>query len=208
MNHDGAGFGARLHAYRVSVRLSQEELAERSGVSVRTISNLERGRARWPYPDTVRRLADALRLPAEARAEFAAAAGRRLAGHGPGALAGELAIEPGPGLRELHERILAGDACILPASPTAGAAQPMPADATIPRQLPAAVRSFVGRRAEFSMLCSLAEQAAERVEAGGVVISAIDGMAGIGKTALAVRAAHQLTGFHPSPTRRAGDGLG
>jgi tetratricopeptide (TPR) repeat protein/transcriptional regulator with XRE-family HTH domain len=62
--------------------MSQEELAERSAISVRTISNLERGRARWPYPGTVHRIADALKLTAAVRAEFLAAAGRRLAGNG------------------------------------------------------------------------------------------------------------------------------
>ena len=60
MSDDHGGFGARLRACRRSAGLSQEELAERSGLSVRTISNLERGRARWPYRDTLRRLADAL----------------------------------------------------------------------------------------------------------------------------------------------------
>jgi tetratricopeptide (TPR) repeat protein len=59
--------------------LSQEELAGRSGISVRAISDLERGRTRWPRPDSVQRLADALELEGEARAEFAASAARRLA---------------------------------------------------------------------------------------------------------------------------------
>ncbi len=79
MRDDGGGFGARLRACRQSARLSQQELAERSGVSVRTISNLERGSARWPYRDTLHRLADGLELRDAVRAEFIAAAGRRLA---------------------------------------------------------------------------------------------------------------------------------
>jgi transcriptional regulator with XRE-family HTH domain len=59
--------------------LTQQELAERSGLSVRAISKLECGRIRWPYPDSVGRLADALGLRDAQRAEFTAAAGHRLA---------------------------------------------------------------------------------------------------------------------------------
>ena len=72
------GFGARLGACRRSAGLSQEQLAERSGLSTRAVRNLERGRTRWPYPDSVRRLADALGLSGETRAEFIASAARRL----------------------------------------------------------------------------------------------------------------------------------
>jgi transcriptional regulator with XRE-family HTH domain len=76
---DGAGFGNRLRARRRSSALSQQELAERSGLSIRAISNLESGRTRWPYPNSVGRLADALTLRDNERAEFTAAAQRRLA---------------------------------------------------------------------------------------------------------------------------------
>ena len=48
--------------------MTQEELAERANLSVRGISNLERGVRRTPYLDTVRRLADALDLMGEDRA--------------------------------------------------------------------------------------------------------------------------------------------
>ena len=82
MDDDGAGFGDRLRAGRRSSALSQQELAERSGLSIRAIGNLESGRTRWPYPNTVGRLADALALRGDERAEFTAAARRRLA-HGP-----------------------------------------------------------------------------------------------------------------------------
>jgi tetratricopeptide (TPR) repeat protein/transcriptional regulator with XRE-family HTH domain len=78
VDDDGAAFSAQLRACRQSARLSQQELAERSGLSVRAISNLERGRTRWPYRDSLYRLADALGLHGAARAAFiGAAAGRR-----------------------------------------------------------------------------------------------------------------------------------
>ena len=80
---EDGGFAARLRGCRRAARLSQQELAERSGLTVRTISNLERGQTRWPYRDSLYRLADALELRDEARAEFIAAAGRRLDRTGP-----------------------------------------------------------------------------------------------------------------------------
>jgi transcriptional regulator with XRE-family HTH domain len=81
---DRGDFGARLRACRIAARLSQEELAEHSGVSVRAISNLERGRTRWPHPWSVQRLADALDLTNADRAEFIGSASRRLLGTAPG----------------------------------------------------------------------------------------------------------------------------
>lgn len=86
MTHDAGiaeRFGLRLGVLRRSAGLSQEELAELSGLSVRMIRNLERGRTRRPHPDSVRRLAGGLGLGGADRDEFIAAAGRRLA-HGAG----------------------------------------------------------------------------------------------------------------------------
>ena len=121
---DGAGgFGGRLRACRRSSGLSQQELAEQSGLSIRAISKLESGRTRWPYPDSVDRLADALGLRDAERAEFITAAGRRL-GQGTGQGAGH-------GTR--------------PARPRAG-------QAYVHRHLPAPIPAFVGRAAELKTL--------------------------------------------------------
>jgi DNA-binding SARP family transcriptional activator/tetratricopeptide (TPR) repeat protein len=65
----------------------------------------------------------------------------------------------------------------------------------LPRQLPASVCHFTGRAAELAELDGLLEDAAG--EGAALVISAIDGMAGIGKTALAVHWAHQVAGRFP-----------
>ncbi|MEV4760135.1 BTAD domain-containing putative transcriptional regulator [Micromonospora sp. NPDC049559] len=63
---------------------------------------------------------------------------------------------------------------------------------TLPRDVP----DFTGRQEELDRLLAVLDTG--RGEAGAaVVISAIDGMAGIGKTALAVRAAHRLAGDYP-----------
>jgi tetratricopeptide (TPR) repeat protein/transcriptional regulator with XRE-family HTH domain len=168
-----AGFGMRLCRQRQAAGLSQAELADRSGLSVRSISNLERGRTRWPYPDSVRRLADALGLSAEERAEFTAAAGRRLARDG---ATDEVADPAGaaPGARPGR----AGDGHLLP------------------RQLPGPVRQFTGRKNELEMLTGLMDQAADS-EPAAVLISAIVGMAGVGKTALAVHWGHQAARHFP-----------
>ncbi|ONI89540.1 XRE family transcriptional regulator [Saccharothrix sp. ALI-22-I] len=55
-------FGELLRAHRLRVRLTQEELAEGSGVSVRAISDMERGRAKGPQRRTVEALAGVLSL--------------------------------------------------------------------------------------------------------------------------------------------------
>jgi DNA-binding SARP family transcriptional activator len=112
-------------------------------------------------------------------------------------LTAELGIDPGPELHRLHERILAGDAALAASAPDAPTAAPAQT-AHVPRQLPASVRSFFGRQAEADRLGGLVRQTLETAGAGGtVVISAIDGMAGVGKTALAIHAAHRLAGEFP-----------
>jgi predicted ATPase/DNA-binding XRE family transcriptional regulator len=55
-------FGILLRRYREEAGLSQEGLAEKAGLTGQAISALERGKRHHPYPDTVRRLVDALGL--------------------------------------------------------------------------------------------------------------------------------------------------
>jgi DNA-binding SARP family transcriptional activator len=125
-------------------------------------------------------------------------------------LVSELGVEPGQEMRALHERILADE-------------PELPAATEIPRQLPAAAGHFTGRNAELEWLTDLAEPGDPQAGAPDpVVISAIDGMAGIGKSALAVHAAHALSSRFPDgqlfvdlhaytkghPPRDPGDALG
>jgi tetratricopeptide (TPR) repeat protein/DNA-binding XRE family transcriptional regulator len=65
------------------------------------------------------------------------------------------------------------------------------AAAQVPRQLPAAVADFTGRAGELAALTRMADQAGAGTP-GTVVISAIGGTAGVGKTALALYWAHQI----------------
>lgn len=67
-------FAGFLRKLRTDAGLTQEELAEAAGVSVRSVSDLERGITRTARKDTARRLADALGLSGAARAEFEAVA--------------------------------------------------------------------------------------------------------------------------------------
>jgi predicted ATPase/transcriptional regulator with XRE-family HTH domain len=76
-------FADLLRRYRRASGLTQEELAERAGVSPRTISALERGINRAPHRDTVSMLADALQLDDEQRIAFETAARRLVADQEP-----------------------------------------------------------------------------------------------------------------------------
>ncbi len=67
-------FGDLVRRHRTAAAFSQEELAERPGLSVRAISDLERGVHRAPRLETVRLIAEALGLPEADRADLFAAA--------------------------------------------------------------------------------------------------------------------------------------
>jgi DNA-binding SARP family transcriptional activator len=90
-----------------------------------------------------------------------------------GRLADELGTSPGRALHELYQRILTDDPSL--------AVVPAPRPLAVPRQLPVAPRWFTGRHAELDALLGHSDHL--RNAAGGVVvISAINGMAGVGKT--------------------------
>jgi DNA-binding SARP family transcriptional activator/Tfp pilus assembly protein PilF len=143
-----------------------------------------------------------------------------------GLLARHLGAEPGPELRDLHLRMLREDAdlAVARAGPAAGAvppgatgpapgaapvaAGPWSADLgaarpVVPRQMPATARHFAGRAHELALLTGLlgaaggADGRTDDAAAGVVTIVAIDGTAGVGKTTLATRFAHQVAGRFP-----------
>ena len=184
-----AAFGHRLRRCRRASGLTQEELAERAGVGVRTIRDLERGQRTRPYRRTVGSLADALGLGEQEREAFIGLArhgGRQVTQDGL-----KSAGEFGNGQLEMQ---------------------------TVPRQLPAAVSHFTGRAAELEALTELLGGGSGT---SAVVISALAGTAGVGKTAVAVQWAHQfagqfpdgqlyanLRGYDPGQPVTAGDALG
>jgi transcriptional regulator with XRE-family HTH domain len=151
--------GAWLRRARQVTGLTQQELAERSGLAVRTIGDLERGVSAKPYPSSIRVLVKALGLP-RAQAD------------------------------ELVARYRNGG---LP--PTLSRQS-----SAVPLQLPAAPGHFVGRRSELALLAGLLGGA------GGVAVSVISGMAGVGKTALALHWAHHVAAEFPDGQLYAGLG--
>ncbi|MEV6648676.1 tetratricopeptide repeat protein [Amycolatopsis sp. NPDC051371] len=64
--------------------------------------------------------------------------------------------------------------------------------AEVPRQLPLSIREFTGRADQLAALDKLIDQGPDAGTSKAVVISAVDGAAGIGKTALAVHWAHRV----------------
>jgi tetratricopeptide (TPR) repeat protein/transcriptional regulator with XRE-family HTH domain len=76
VHQEHPAFGALLQHFRLAAGLSQEELAERSDISLGAIGALERGARRWPYQHTVAQLAAALDLSLQERAMFTAASKR------------------------------------------------------------------------------------------------------------------------------------
>jgi len=105
-------------------------------------------------------------------------------------LAEELGVDPGAELQRLHRAILRGETEPAAADPVPPVSPggPGPQAATVPALLPLDVRGFTGRTSELAQLDALLDAAGEQPTA--VVISAIAGTAGVGKTALAVHWAH------------------
>lgn len=159
-----------LHRYRSAAGLTQEELAYRSGLSVRALSNMERGRTTRPFARSVRLLADALQLDEAARAQLMSAllfANQKAGG----------------------DEQAGGDE-------SAGGRDGQRPRAEVPRQMPAPVAHFTGRAAALAALSGLLDQSGAG-RTGTMVISAIGGTAGVGKTALVTYWAHQVADSFP-----------
>ncbi|MFJ6901605.1 BTAD domain-containing putative transcriptional regulator [Streptomyces hokutonensis] len=128
--------------------------------------------------------------PAEALAVYAAARDTMIA---------ELGMDPGPELRELQTRILAGtepDPVEPGATPDTDQVTTAPADevpaAVRPQQLPPAPGDFVGRERLGERL-----RLALRPSGEAVALTVLSGIGGVGKTALALRLAHGNRGDYP-----------
>ena len=144
---DPGGPQGMLRVLRVRAGLTQEQLAELSGLSVRAISDIERG-------TTIRPRRSSIALLEAALEQFS----------GNGAVPSDDA--------------LAADG-----------------RAPVLQQLPPAVPGFTGRARELDALTHLLDPAG--AASGTVVISAIAGAAGVGKTALALHWAHQAAEYYP-----------
>ncbi|MFI6317668.1 BTAD domain-containing putative transcriptional regulator [Nonomuraea sp. NPDC050556] len=107
-------------------------------------------------------------------------------------LADELGVDPSPELAELYQQIISADPALgrEPARPGAAA---QPAARHVPRQLPADVADFTGREGEVETMV----EALRSGETSALVVSAVAGTGGVGKTTLAVHVAHRLAGDYP-----------
>ncbi|MER5795486.1 BTAD domain-containing putative transcriptional regulator [Streptomyces sp. NPDC001980] len=105
----------------------------------------------------------------------------------------ELGADPGEELRRVHAAVLRqDDAFLLRPQARSG-----PRESALPAELPHGTQGFVGRSSELARLNGLLPHEQEPGASNTVVISAIGGAAGIGKTALAVHWAHQVRDRFP-----------
>jgi DNA-binding SARP family transcriptional activator/tetratricopeptide (TPR) repeat protein len=105
----------------------------------------------------------------------------------------ELGLDPPAQLRELHRAILRDDPSLVASRlPDSATARP-----PLPRQLPRDLATFTGRGAELAHLLTLPGSDADQDPPLASPVIAISGMAGVGKTALAVHAAHRLAERFP-----------
>jgi DNA-binding SARP family transcriptional activator len=104
----------------------------------------------------------------------------------------ELGIDPGPELQDLHRAILNRDPSL---DPPGSAASTPP---QLPRQLPAAIGDFTDRDGELAEIRQRLASAVDPTRAGyAVLIIGIFGRGGVGKSTLAVRAAHEAADLFP-----------
>ncbi|MBQ1022312.1 helix-turn-helix domain-containing protein [Micromonospora sp. D93] len=177
-------FGGLLRTLRLERRLTQEELAEAAGSSVRGIREMERGRVRSPQRRTVVLLADALRLAGADRDRFVALARVERQPHDRAAVPDDRAVVP-------DDRVaVPGDRAKVPDDRV-----PVPHNrpaVVVPGELPTAVPDLAGRAEILERLSALAaDVTAGRPDTASVVV--LHGPPGIGKTSLAVVAGHRLS---------------
>jgi tetratricopeptide (TPR) repeat protein/transcriptional regulator with XRE-family HTH domain len=201
----GSGFGRLLREYRLGAGMTQEELAERSGLSARAVADMERGRTRRPYRRSVQALADALRLPRPQRellvresrpvpgdASMPRTAAPEPVAHEPVAHPVQAPTEHADSALAFH--VLAASDLVPPGSRRASLPTTYLRARPIPRQLPSPLPHFVGRSDELRELNNLLTGS---LGSGATKVVAIRGTAGVGKTALAVYWAHRVAERFP-----------
>jgi DNA-binding SARP family transcriptional activator/Flp pilus assembly protein TadD len=190
-----------LDQRRAAVTIDYATAADAAGLHEQTVTHLRALASRAPLDE---RAHARLMVALAATGQQAAALGvyedlrRRLDN--------ELGVLPSREVTDAHllvlrEQVTATGATARPGPDraAAGGGDPDPAATTnrpVPRQLPAPVRHFAGRSGELHKLTALLDHTAEQAP-GTVVISAIGGTGGVGKTALAVHWAHRVADRFP-----------
>jgi transcriptional regulator with XRE-family HTH domain len=172
-------FGQLLRALRTRALLSQEQLAQRSGLGVRTIRDMEGGRVSQPRGKSVQLLAAALGLAGEARQAF------ELSSRMPQVMSSADRRHDDPSL-PIAARV--------PRPRGYATVEWRPARLastgwTVPAQLPMDTPVFAGRNSELARLDALLDRA---VNGPAVVVATVLGGPGVGKTALAVHWTHRV----------------
>ncbi|MEV1000574.1 BTAD domain-containing putative transcriptional regulator [Nonomuraea sp. NPDC050202] len=174
----------------VSAVRQAADLALRAGVAERALVAVQRAAEAYPLDESLQaRLIRILAATGQQAAAFAVFHTLR------DRLVEELGVDPGPEVSAAHAALLSA-----PAAPPAQPARPAPSaqfappapPAVVPAQLPVDLASFTGRHDQVAELLDLVPGAPHTV-----LINAIGGMAGIGKTTLAIHVAHRLAGRFP-----------
>jgi len=121
------------------------------------------------------------------------------------AISEQLGVDPGAELRQLHAELLSKDTAAPAGVITAGALSPPAEPAQEPRQtrgakrsghgpaqLPADIADFTGRDEQVKHLCDLLSGSGASGDPGAVRIAVVAGAGGLGKTSIAVHAAHRV----------------
>ncbi|WP_326559769.1 AfsR/SARP family transcriptional regulator [Micromonospora sp. NBC_01796] len=175
------------------------DCALRAGRAAELVAGIQRIAERFPLDEPLQARLILLLAASGQQAQALALFGRVRT-----ALVDDLGIDPGAELRAAYEAVLrqqhgTGTAAVgdrRPDTTRPDAAGPTGSPHPVrPAQLPPDLSTFVGRRGELARALSLIPE--EGAEPGTVVISAISGMAGAGKTTLAVRWAHRVIGRYP-----------
>ena len=189
-DEDNPTFATVLRQYRRAAGLTQEELAERARLSVRGITDLERGARRSPRKETVQLLADALQLAAADRQFFEAAARP----HSPlsvknGEAAGRMFAVPSAST--VDDRVIVNRAQLPSDSVGTGRTVTGMAQrgAATRHNLPAALSGLIGRKSAAGEVRDLLAEAR---------LVTLVGSGGVGKTRLALAVAGDLVEQQPA----------
>ncbi len=172
----------RLEQMRLSALEAWGEASLELGRSAELVAELSRLTAAYPLREGFHRQLMVACYQAGRHAEALSAYHRAR-----DILAEELGVDPGPELQRLYQQMLAGE--VAPAARNRQAALIRPA------QLSSDLGDFTGREDQLTMLTGLLARPGERP--GVVPVCVVTGPAGIGKTSLAVHAAHKVRECFP-----------